>query len=362
MTRAFTPELKSLIAGAVFVAFAAVAVHLGVAGGAAQAERWVRAHADTALATHAAWARWDVDGLRVSVAGEPPSAAARAHALASLTAAVDGAGGVLAAALRVVDETTPLAVGDVADAASAADPTSGRLAPTATVEPRDAAAAGEPAAVVRGLEPSPASAPDGPASTLTGTDRGASPVEPLGEPALAAQDAAQSAPDNAAESAVARAPLSAPVAVNTPAADIRAAQSPSGRACQAALDAVAPTGSVAFALNAYGLTEEAAGVVDAAAQVLAGDPCVNARLAVVGHTDNRGDRQQNLLISQARAEAVYRALIAAGIPARRLQWRGAGDSEPIVSNATLAGRQANRRITFTVLASAAPAPEEPRDP
>ncbi|MEL7376369.1 MAG: OmpA family protein, partial [Bacteroidota bacterium] len=55
-------------------------------------------------------------------------------------------------------------------------------------------------------------------------------------------------------------------------------------------------------------------------------------------------------LSENRAKAVYDYLIGAGVSEDRLQYKGYGESQPIASNDTEAGRAANRRTTFTILA------------
>ena len=56
----------------------------------------------------------------------------------------------------------------------------------------------------------------------------------------------------------------------------------------------------------------------------------------------------NLALSVSRAEAVVDALILRGINPGRLYAIGYGESLPIASNDTRAGKQANRRIAFTL--------------
>ena len=69
---------------------------------------------------------------------------------------------------------------------------------------------------------------------------------------------------------------------------------------------------------------------------------------IEGHTDNIGDEQLNLELSQARATSVMNYLIGQGIAATRLQAIGYGDKAPISSNASKEGRALNRRIEFSV--------------
>ena len=78
------------------------------------------------------------------------------------------------------------------------------------------------------------------------------------------------------------------------------------------------------------------------ATYLRNNPEVNA--TVEGFTDSTGSRQTNERLSKARAEAVRQFLISAGIPSNRVVARGLGESYPIASNTTAAGRQQNRRV------------------
>ena len=68
-----------------------------------------------------------------------------------------------------------------------------------------------------------------------------------------------------------------------------------------------------------------------------------------GHTDNVGDKKMNQVLSQNRAKAVYDYLVANGIVATRLTYKGYGDTKPKVANDTDEHRQMNRRTEFKVL-------------
>ena len=73
------------------------------------------------------------------------------------------------------------------------------------------------------------------------------------------------------------------------------------------------------------------------------------RVSVEGHTDNVGREQDNIKLSQRRALAVLRALIALGVDERRLETRGYGPRQPLNSNETKEGRAKNRRVEFLIL-------------
>jgi outer membrane protein OmpA-like peptidoglycan-associated protein len=74
-----------------------------------------------------------------------------------------------------------------------------------------------------------------------------------------------------------------------------------------------------------------------------------ARIEIDGHTDSVGTPTYNLHLSQDRANAVRAYLIQNGIAAKRLVAKGFGATQPIASNATEEGRQANRRTEFRFL-------------
>jgi outer membrane protein OmpA-like peptidoglycan-associated protein len=68
-----------------------------------------------------------------------------------------------------------------------------------------------------------------------------------------------------------------------------------------------------------------------------------------GHTDNVGDKKMNMTLSLNRAKAVYDYLVANGIDARRLSYKGFGDTRPKVKNDSDVNRAMNRRTEFKVV-------------
>ena len=73
----------------------------------------------------------------------------------------------------------------------------------------------------------------------------------------------------------------------------------------------------------------------------------NASLQIVGHTDNVGSEENNMLVSEMRSKAILKFLIAKGINPDRIVSEGRGESQPLVSNDDeFDGREINRRIEF----------------
>jgi outer membrane protein OmpA-like peptidoglycan-associated protein len=72
-------------------------------------------------------------------------------------------------------------------------------------------------------------------------------------------------------------------------------------------------------------------------------------IEIVGHTDNVGNDAANLKLSQERVNAVRDYLGTHGVDVGRMKAIGKGEKAPKASNATEAGRQANRRVEFKIL-------------
>lgn len=82
-------------------------------------------------------------------------------------------------------------------------------------------------------------------------------------------------------------------------------------------------------------------------QLLKENPSI--KIEIGGHTDNTGSSEDNLKLSQARAESVVAFLQSKGITADRMQAKGYGETLPIDTNDTEAGRAINRRTSVRIL-------------
>ena len=72
-------------------------------------------------------------------------------------------------------------------------------------------------------------------------------------------------------------------------------------------------------------------------------------IRINGHTDNVGSVEDNIVLSNDRAKAVYDYLITNGIDSNRLSYKGFGETLPIASNEIPEGRQKNRRTEFVIM-------------
>ncbi len=102
-----------------------------------------------------------------------------------------------------------------------------------------------------------------------------------------------------------------------------------------------------FDFNSIDLLPESMVVIDEFYQFLLDNPTL--KISIQGHTDNIGSEEDNLMLSENRASAVFNHLIQRGINIDRLDYKGFGESKPIDSNETEDGRARNRRTEFVII-------------
>lgn len=73
------------------------------------------------------------------------------------------------------------------------------------------------------------------------------------------------------------------------------------------------------------------------------------KVRIEGHTDSVGNDASNLKLSQRRADSVMAALLKRGIDPGRMEALGFGETKPIASNSTAAGKAENRRTEFNIV-------------
>jgi OOP family OmpA-OmpF porin len=104
---------------------------------------------------------------------------------------------------------------------------------------------------------------------------------------------------------------------------------------------------ISFNTGSAGITKAGQTVLRALAVPL--KTAGTSKVVVGGYTDSVGDAKANMRLSRARANSVKVFLVKQGVSAARLIVRGYGETKPIATNNTEAGRRENRRIEFTVL-------------
>lgn len=70
---------------------------------------------------------------------------------------------------------------------------------------------------------------------------------------------------------------------------------------------------------------------------------------ILSHTDSEGEEQENVALSQSRAEVIMRYLADMGISPSRIVAKGLGENFPIDTNRTASGRKHNDRVELTIL-------------
>lgn len=101
---------------------------------------------------------------------------------------------------------------------------------------------------------------------------------------------------------------------------------------------------VTFASGKADVLPASAKILEQTLPIFSGDPSITVEVG--GHTDSAGSPAANLALSEARAKAVVKWLVAHGVAAVRLTSKGYGASVPRAGNETADGRAANRRIEF----------------
>jgi outer membrane protein OmpA-like peptidoglycan-associated protein/Tfp pilus assembly protein PilF len=105
--------------------------------------------------------------------------------------------------------------------------------------------------------------------------------------------------------------------------------------------------NVFFETGSAALRDESQTELNYLVRLLESNPQLN--IQINGHTDNVGSEKDNATLSANRARAVYEYLIEKGISEDRLAFKGFGETVPVASNDTPAGRQENRRTEFEVI-------------
>ena len=104
--------------------------------------------------------------------------------------------------------------------------------------------------------------------------------------------------------------------------------------------------NIFFETNQYNLQPESMTELNKVVALLNDNP--NLKIQIDGHTDNVGQSNNNLLLSENRAKAVVGYLLGKGISNQRLSYKGFGSTKPVADNATEKGKSLNRRTELSV--------------
>ncbi|HQB19269.1 MAG TPA: OmpA family protein, partial [Bacteroidales bacterium] len=102
-----------------------------------------------------------------------------------------------------------------------------------------------------------------------------------------------------------------------------------------------------FATNSSELTEQSKNIIEILIDFMNDNPSI--AIEIQGHTDNIGQRKDNMILSNERAKEVYNYIIERHIEPSRLTYKGYADTQPIATNDTEEGRALNRRTVFVIL-------------
>ena len=94
------------------------------------------------------------------------------------------------------------------------------------------------------------------------------------------------------------------------------------------------------------ITKSSYKILDDIVKIMKDNP--SYKLFIKGHTDNDGDPDKNLKLSQDRAAEVLKYLKGKGVDASRMHSEGYGDKQPVVPNNSAANKAKNRRVEFEV--------------
>jgi outer membrane protein OmpA-like peptidoglycan-associated protein len=106
-------------------------------------------------------------------------------------------------------------------------------------------------------------------------------------------------------------------------------------------------GNVTFGVDSSDVSAGFYEVLNSVAIVL--DEFDSTLVEVAGYTDSTGSESYNMSLSQKRASSVSSYLSSQDVQPDRLISVGAGESRPIASNETPAGREKNRRVEITIV-------------
>ncbi len=104
---------------------------------------------------------------------------------------------------------------------------------------------------------------------------------------------------------------------------------------------------ILFPTNSAELSRRTRFILKGFAKFLKENPSV--KVVIQGHTDDVGDDEKNLSLSEKRAQNVKNYLISLGVEKQRLSAKGYGETKPKVPNTSEKNRAQNRRTEFVII-------------
>ena len=147
-----------------------------------------------------------------------------------------------------------------------------------------------------------------------------------------------------AKSPTAPTPAAAAAASKGPIVTNAAKQSYTAEECHNRLDVISRTGAIYFKSGSADLDPASRPLLTVALDAIV--KCPALKVEISGHTDSDGHAEENMKLSQRRAEAVVAYLKSDGVAADRLSAKGYGASRPMAPNDTNKNKALNRRIEF----------------
>lgn len=105
---------------------------------------------------------------------------------------------------------------------------------------------------------------------------------------------------------------------------------------------------IQFEVAKANIKEESHDLLNEIVQVIKDNPHIK-KIRIEGHASSEGADDFNMRLSDDRAKAVKKYLVDNGLDEDRLVAKGYGETQPLDSNDTEAGREKNRRVEFNIV-------------
>jgi OOP family OmpA-OmpF porin len=122
---------------------------------------------------------------------------------------------------------------------------------------------------------------------------------------------------------------------------------PTTEECLEQIMSVTESRKITFEPSSARIAGAGAAILDDITEIL--QRCSDLKIEIAGYTDSQGSEDGNQRLSQQRADAVLDGLRVRRVPVANFRAVGYGEADPIADNETADGREANRRIEFSLI-------------